>query len=102
MVMKTIWVPFYNADSTEGRGPMVPKSFGFDAEIEALNYINTQPGIMGRRAPGGHWSQHMNDWVIRPIQVLSSASEVMDVERENLKNQALNKLTQAEREALGL
>ena len=52
-----IFMVYENADSTEGRGPMVivPDSGFFLSEQEAWNFADTISGVMGRRPPSGSW-----------------------------------------------
>lgn len=62
----TCYVVFKNSDMTEGRGPMVFDSVWLDAE-KAAEYIDKQPGVMGRTAK---WSEEKyGDWEIRPIKI---------------------------------
>jgi hypothetical protein len=57
-----IWQTYRNADDIEGRGPMVPDR-AFLHEHHAAEYIDTQPGLMGRRR---QWSKESNgDWRMR-------------------------------------
>jgi hypothetical protein len=94
-----IWQTYRNADDIEGRGPMVPDR-AFLHEHHAAEYIDAQPGIMGRR---GEWSkQKYGDWEMKRVFVYEHS--VIEQERQlaALKETALAKLTVAEKEALGL
>ena len=84
-----------NYDMTEGRGGMV-NDLCFSTYELAAEYIDEQPGIMGRRAK---WSTEKHgDWEIQTIEVLSNLVTPEDREREK----ALAKLTEKERKLLGL
>ena len=62
-----IYVTYRNSDTTEGRGPMVSHK-AFVDEQKAIDYIDTQPGIMGRMAK---WSEEKyGDWEIRSLNVI--------------------------------
>jgi len=94
-----VWVARRNADMTEGRGPMVLDSIWANEEI-AAEYIDAQPGIMGVNRK---WStENTGSWEIERIRVFTNVKDMADIKREKLKNQALQKLSKAEREALGL
>ncbi len=55
-----IYIVERNADTTEGRGPMVIDSVWLDWN-KAAAYIDDKPGVMGRRAK---WSESPDDWRI--------------------------------------
>lgn len=97
--MKTIFAAYCESDMVEGRGPKII-DLCFTKEKDAKDYIDEQPGIMGRKMK---WSEEKyGDWQVRRIIVLESLSEMKCLEQEKLKNKALAKLTDAEKEALGL
>lgn len=74
-----------NADMTEGRGPMIP-SLAFLHRAHAEEYIDQQPGVMGRK---GKWSQDKyGDWDIVELNVLETPYN----HTEALKQRALDKL----------
>jgi hypothetical protein len=94
-----IWQTYYNADMTEGRGPMIP-SYAFLHREHAAAYIDAQEGVMGCRAK---WSeQEYGDWRMKKIEVLEHDYMESEQRKEKVKRQALNKLTQEEKEILGL
>ncbi len=65
--MKTVHIVFRNADTTEGRGPMVLDRVFADKE-KANAFIDSQPGVMGRRAK---WSTILyGDWEVRTLEVI--------------------------------
>jgi len=55
--MDEIYLVYENADSTEGRGPMViVKNSGFfTSEKAAWDFADTIPGVMGRKPANGSW-----------------------------------------------
>ncbi len=84
---------------TEGRGPMIP-SYAFLHREHAAAYIDAQEGVMGCRAK---WSeQEYGDWRMKKIEVLEHDYMESEQRKEKVKRQALNKLTQEEKEILGL
>jgi len=94
-----IYQTYYNADMTEGRGPMVPGP-AFLNRQHAVEYIDVQPGVMGRRA---RWSlEKYGDWDVREIEVHERSLIDAAKERERIKAEALKKLSPTERAALGL
>lgn len=52
---QTIYLIFVNADSTEGRGPMVlhTEAGFFTSKEEALMYLSELPGVMGIKGASG-------------------------------------------------
>lgn len=94
-----IWQTFYNADMTEGRGPMVPGP-AFMHREHAITYIDQQPGCMGRRAL---WSKEQyGDWQVKETEVHESCLIQAEKHREQIAAKALAKLSLEERKALGL
>jgi hypothetical protein len=94
-----IYIPYYNSDDTEGRGPMVPEDFAFANKRDGEKYIDKQPGVMGIREA---WSRkERGDWQLREFRLYHSMSEFSQGERQALKDQALSKLSPEERRALG-
>ena len=94
-----VYAAYCNADMTEGRGPMII-DLVFVKEEDAKDYINDQPGVMGRKVK---WSnKSYGDWIIRPIIVLNHSVIDKKKKQEQLKENALNKLTREEKAALGL
>lgn len=94
-----IWQTYRNADEIEGRGPMVP-DFAFLHKEHAERYIDEQPGVIGRRSK---WSQQKyGDWGLKAIEVLEYDVIEESVKKLKTKLNALDKLTDEEKEALGL
>lgn len=97
--MKLIFQAYKNADMTEGRGPMVP-DIAFSSKQDAIDYIDRQSGIMGRKAK---WSQEKyGDWVVKEITVFDSFEEADDFKQGETRRKILAKLTDAELKILGL
>lgn len=94
-----IYQTFRNADDVEGRGPMIP-DLAFLHYEHAAEYVDSQPGIMGRK---GKWSEDKyGDWYIREVEVLEYNVVEAKERKERIKEEALSKLTDEEREVLGL
>ena len=94
-----IWQTYRNADMTEGRGPSIP-DLAFLHRQHAVDYIDAQEGVMGRR---GKWSeQPYGDWYMKRVEVLEYDYMESEQRKEELKEQALNNLSQEEKEILGL
>ena len=94
-----VYMTKYNADLTEGRGPMVNDKC-FLHWNHAARYINSQPGVMGRTAK---WTDRKyGDWEIEEIEVIDYdiLKEQERINRE--KKAALNKLSDYEKKILGL
>lgn len=97
--MKTIYAVYRNADTTEGRGPMVLDSL-FSNRNHANTYIDNEPGVMGRREK---WSEKKyGDWKVEELVVYDSITEKNLNDKEILRRKALSKLSKEEIEALGV
>lgn len=98
--MQTIYIAQKNADTTEGRGPMINVCAFFTFE-EAAKFVDDKPGVMGRREK---WSEKKwgGDWKILPIAVFDNVAEYESEHQEELRQAALKKLTLEERRILGL
>ncbi len=89
--MKTIYGAVQNTDFTEGRGPTrVVAWFTIKSDAESVNA--SLEGVQGTK----------NDCKVQEAYLYEYAYEYRDTEREKLKKAALSKLTQAEREVLGI
>ena len=94
-----IYLTRRQSDTTEGRGPMVLDKCFLHRE-HAAEYIDAQTGIMGRKAK---WStKEFGDWTIEAIEVLEHNVIDSDKVKQERRASALAKLTELEREALGL
>lgn len=84
------------SDMTEGRGHMI-NDLAFTKWQDAADYINSQPGVMGRRRT---WTDETwgCDWDILTIDVMDGP---FDIEAD-ARAKALSKLTPDERKLLGL
>jgi hypothetical protein len=97
--MDKIFLAYRNADTTEGRGPMVIDK-AFRHRNDALSYIDDKPGVMGRTAK---WSQEKyGDWKVEEIVVYSNLTEANNFDFDQAKAKALSKLTEDEKRILGL
>ena len=69
-----------NTDMTEGRGRMEVESYWFDRN-KAVEHMNTQPGIMGRKPRTGSWETepYGGDWDIKPIEVSDDFPPMRDL-----------------------
>jgi len=93
-----------NSDRTEGRGPLLGTGIAFINKDDAVTFAESKEyadrwGVMG--TPGGE-----HDVWEREVVVFNDYAEFNreypQHERERLKRQALKKLTQEERVALGV
>lgn len=84
-----IYLVSFNADSTEGRGPMVPKEI-FTTRKEAQKFAD-------RNEPYGYPGQFNS---VEEFSLWEKAEDV--VTEEDLRKSALAKLTSDERKALNL
>lgn len=72
---KTIYQVLQNADSNEGRGPMVPIGF-FESEDEAWEFADQHQGTMGYFPPGGTWrGVPYGDVRVTPVQVVKKGAK---------------------------
>lgn len=98
----TVFLTRRNADTTEGRGPMVNDK-AFLKLKDAEDYIDRQPGIMGRRFK---WSQEKySDWEIAEIVVLAgpySEEQELNERRKQALEKAKRNLSVQECRLLGL
>lgn len=102
--MKTVYVLKILDDLTEGRGRYRTLAT-FEHERDAWTVADTLTGVQGRKPPSGSWrsERHGDVTVIAEIIApLPSAQAYFDQQRDAMKRAALNKLTLAERAALGL
>ena len=94
-----IYQTYRNSDDIEGRSPMVP-DLAFLHKKHAERYIDEQPGVMGRKSK---WSQSKyGDWEIKVIEVIDYDVIEEGLKKVQLKMKALAKLTDEEKEILGL
>ena len=94
-----VYGAYYNADMTEGRGPMKLKHL-FANEQDAKDYIDMQPGVMGRR---NKWSEEKyGDWKVEKLMVVIQLRFLKDIEEVVDRDKALSKLTKRDKEVLGL
>lgn len=97
--MKVVYATLYNADTCEGRGPMVIDKV-FSNRRDAAAYIDNKPGVMGRR---GKWSEEKyGDWKIEEYPVFDCLAEARQSDEKIKKEKALAKLTEEDKRALGL
>lgn len=101
-MLETVFVLKRNADTTEGRGPMVLHSV-WGVEVEAKRFMDKQPGVMGRRAK---WSSGPlasgGDWTIEEFPVLMSELDYTNAQLQETRIRALAKLSAEEKVALGI
>ena len=94
-----IYMTRSNADMTEGRGPMT-NEIAFLNREDAANYIDNQPGVMGRRLK---WSEEKyGDWEIVEISVQEGPYDAQQVLKEKAMKKLKSSLTAEEIKALGL
>lgn len=94
-----VYMTYRNADTTEGRGPMVPDKC-FSKLEDANDYIDLQSGVMGRKAK---WSEQKHgDWYVAEVNVCDSLGDAEHQRIEEIKRKALSKLTPEGKRRLGL
>jgi hypothetical protein len=94
-----VWVITANADKNEGRGQQVDVAF-FENKSAAIKTKNDsrfykEHGVQGQRLPD-------SDVQYRVLRIYSSVEEYFKNDAEQKKQRALNKLTEEERQLLGL
>lgn len=104
MKMK-IYVVMMNADFTEGRGPMLFHMAFLHGE-HAVEYVASQKGIFDspqKVEMGKHgYYAYANGYVIKEVELIEDSIIDRQKLREEMRQQALNKLSPEEREILGL
>jgi len=94
-----IWQTYRNSDEIEGKGPMV-LDLTFLHKEHAERYIDEQPGVMGKRFK---WStKKYGDWMIKEVDVIDFDIIEKGELDYKLKMRALSKLTDEEKQVLGL
>lgn len=97
--MQKIFMVYKQSDTTEGRGPMVFHT-AFTTEEVANAYIDDRPGVMGRTAK---WSKEKyGDWKVIPAHLNETLDEAKAGFLAEERERALKKLSQRERDILGL
>lgn len=101
--MFTVYQVWRETDMTEPRAPMKPV-VAFTSEQDAWECANKQSGIMGRKPKDGDWRTYSDgrDWDVKPLVVYQTYQESDRAHKEQLKKAALAKLTEAEKQVLGL
>lgn len=98
-----VYSTYRNSDETGGKGPMI-LDLTFLYKGDATAYVESKPDPYGR--PRQWVDGHYGDWEIRSMVVVESLEgiPVADeyAQRRLLRQQALAKLTQAEKEVLGI
>ena len=89
-------------DMVEGRGGKELRAL-FTTEDEAYKFADSNSGIMGRKPEDGTWkNSRMSDWKVEPMPLYESAEQLDKAHREEVRLNALKKLSPLEREVLGL
>jgi hypothetical protein len=96
-----IYCVLMNADFTEGRGPMLLHKV-FDTRDAAHRYIMSQAGIFGSEQKYDKKYDSYNGYDIKELPVYTEADKPEEMAREERRQKALAKLSQSDREALGL
>jgi len=66
-----IFMAFRNVDMNEGNGPLVP-DLAFEDKRDAEAYIDSQPGVQGRRFKWSTLPHGGHDWEVHEIDVIES------------------------------
>lgn len=94
-----VYIVFCNSDTIEGRGPMVIDEV-FLHKQDAIDYMDQQPGIMGRKAK---WSeQKYGDWAVKAWDVQEGPLDLETKRKCEAIRRAWSKLTAEELKLLGL
>jgi hypothetical protein len=96
--MEKVYIPYINADKTEGKGPMVPLTkFGIIIGCKDENFA----GILSIRH-GEIYGVPPSNPCANLCQIVSSQDEIDKIESDSIREHALAKLTEKEKEVLGL
>lgn len=95
------WEVLGNTNTTDGMGPMKVLA-RFSSKEQAELYVKSKP--YAKYCVQGHqdWKYDMNNIKFTSLIILDNVDEFADIERQELRNKALAKLSDEEREALGL
>lgn len=100
--MLTVYQVMKQSDMAAGNGYMIP-DLCFSTEQHAWDYVNQQTGIMGRTPNSGKWQlSGFKDWDVKEVRVYHSVEESEQEKLIKKKEKALSKLTEEEKEILGL
>lgn len=90
----------YNSDRTEGKGPTVSTGFGFEDEGEARKFVQSEIYAKAYGVMGTKGSKY--DVKRETIIIYESISEFLAEAKRDLRQSALDKLSEEEKKALGL
>jgi len=100
MEVKYVWVVKKNADMVEGRGAMIFDSVWVDDREKVAEYIDSQPGYMGTREKFSE--QKHGAWTMERVVLYYDSKQRTEEQLEQVREQALAKLSNTEKIALGL
>ena len=86
------------SDMMEGRGPMMFDKMFLYRE-DAVKYIDSRGDGWGRFPK---FSEHPGVWEMKKVEIYTAAVDTYEADRAALKERAISKLTDEEREVLGL
>lgn len=87
---------------TEGRGPMVPKPFGFNNKNAAIKYTLNQTGVMGCKPDPVKGWVGQGDWQIMEFPILVNTADAEAEENKQEREKILARLSEREKRILGL
>lgn len=102
MITQELFAITYNSDSTEGRGHTV--TLGYAKSKKLAEEIVSDPRFGRFCVMGVHHAPDCRKYNVdeKTILIFESVDEPFDLEKQKLREQALKKLSQEEREVLGL
>lgn len=72
----------------------------FVNEYDAQTYIDEQTGVMGRKPQEGWENSPMDDWQVKPLEILEHLEDGEEYERKQAVDRAFSKLTPFEMKAV--
>lgn len=95
------WEVLGHTNTTDGMGPMKVLA-RFSSKEQAELYVKSKP--YAKHCVQGHqdWKYDKDNIKQASLVILDNADEIVEMRRQELRNKAIAKLSDEEREALGL
>jgi len=95
-----VWIILKNNDQNEGRGPLVSTGIAFDAQGNAIKFVNGDYYAKHFGVQGTAGSEHCVECVEAYGSIAEFKEKDADAKRDALRKVAISKLTKDELDAL--